>query len=99
MRRRHTGLPLLHTRSKVPRLTTEGATLFGGRATRNRVRLTPEQLDRYIARASLVLTEDQSVSLDASGVVLVDFDRAIVGNGFYRAADRSLESYFPKKWL
>ncbi len=96
---RFTGLPLLHTRSRAPRMTTEAATLFGGGAARNRVDLSPRQLRDYLRRRDVPLSAEQIRSTDGPGVVLAGVEGTVIGNGVFRPDQGFLESQFPTKWL
>lgn len=83
------GLPVIHTKHRPFKLTTEGSHLFGSAASRRVVDLEdPEQLFAFANRMKLVSRES------ASEQVLVRFEEEVVGHG---AVDRGfLQSRFPR---
>ena len=90
------GLPLFHMHFKYPKPTTSCATAFGFRADRNRIDLYPDQLQAYLRRKPFALRKDQDRSCDSSGYVLVRYQNAVLGVGFYEQNQSLVDSLFPK---
>jgi NOL1/NOP2/sun family putative RNA methylase len=91
-----TGLPLFHMHFKYPKPTTSCATAFGGNARRNRIDVNSDQLRAYLSRKPFDLRKDQARACDSSGYVLVCYQDAAVGVGFYSQNQSVVASLFPK---
>jgi hypothetical protein len=91
------GLPLFHMHFRYPKPTTSCAAAFGEMADRNVVEASAGQLQDYLARRSFVLTKDQASACDgSSGYVLVRFQNAVMGVGYYDKSEGAVASLFPK---
>ena len=90
------GLPLFHMHFKYPKMTTSCAAAFGHKAGRNLIDLSPDQLEAYLSRQTFDLKKDQEQACDSSGYVLVRFQNAILGVGFYDEYQGIIASLLPK---
>lgn len=90
-----TGLILLRTATKPPKISTEGAKLLGHLAKRQVVDLRQEQLDLYLTRQTFPLSETQRQGLE-DGYVIVRYRGFGLGTGRYLAGQGMLESLYPK---
>jgi NOL1/NOP2/sun family putative RNA methylase len=91
------GLPLFHMHFRFPKPTTAGAATFGRTADRNVVDASQSQLQNYLARKTFTLKKDQSKACDgSSGYVLVRFENAVMGVGYYDKSEGAVASLFPK---
>lgn len=96
------GLRLVRTDMRYPKLTTAGAMLAGSQATRNTVDVDRRQLAEYVLRREIRLRADQLARCTGTGYVLVRFEGAAMGVGLCRidadGREATLESFFPKGW-
>jgi NOL1/NOP2/sun family putative RNA methylase len=90
------GLPLLHMHFRYPKLTTACAAAFGRYASRHVIDASRSQLQAFLARKPFSLKKGQADACDSTGYVLVRFDGAVLGVGFYQKADGAVASLFPK---
>ncbi len=90
------GLPLFHMHFQYPKPTTSCAAAFGRMAVRNVIDATKIQLQAYLARKPFTLEHDQARACDGSGYVLVRFQNAVLGVGFYDAGRDAVASLLPK---
>ncbi len=90
------GMPLFHMHFKYPKPTTSCATTFGREADRNVVNMSYDQLQAYLARKPFTLQKDQIQSCNGSGYVLVRYQNAVLGVGFYEQNQSVVASLFPK---
>jgi NOL1/NOP2/sun family putative RNA methylase len=93
------GLPLFHMHFKYPKLTTSCAATFGHWAGRNVIDACSSQLQAYLARKPFTLKKDQASACDGSGYVLMRYDNAVVGVGFYEQYQNVVASLFPKSMV
>jgi hypothetical protein len=91
-----TGLPLFHMHSQYPKLTTSCAAAFGCQASRNLINATPGQLQAYLSRKPFTLKKDQARFCDSSGYVLIRYQNAVLGVGFYDQNQSVIASLMPK---
>jgi NOL1/NOP2/fmu family ribosome biogenesis protein len=90
------GLPLFHMHFKYPKPTTSCAAAFGRKADRNVIDASYEQLQAYLARKPFTLQKDQIQSCDGGGYVLVRYQNAVLGVGFYDQNQYVVASLLPK---
>jgi NOL1/NOP2/fmu family ribosome biogenesis protein len=90
------GLPLFHMHFKYPKPTTSCAAAFGRKADRNVIDASYEQLQAYLARKPFTLQKDQIQSCDGGGYVLVRYQNAVLGVGFYVQNHYVVASLLPK---
>jgi NOL1/NOP2/sun family putative RNA methylase len=91
------GLPLFHLHFRFPKPTTSCAAAFGEMAERNVIDVSPSQLRNYLARRSFDLKKDQANACDgSSGYVMVRFQNAVMGVGYYDKSEGAVASLFPK---
>jgi NOL1/NOP2/sun family putative RNA methylase len=91
------GLPLFHMHFRFPKPTTSCAAAFGQMAERNVIEASQGQLQDYLARRSFALTKDQANACDgSSGYVMVRFQNAVMGVGYYDKGEGAVASLFPK---
>jgi len=95
MGERSTGLPLVRIGNRFSKLTTAGAAAFGRRATRNVIDVNPAQREAYLSRRVFDVDAQQTGSCD-NGFVLVRYDGAVLGVGFYNRTKSTVESQYPK---
>ena len=94
------GMVFMHTKGRLPKLTTGAALVFGRQATQNVVPLTRVQRDAYLARQTLHLTREQTATCTDPGYVLVTYRGHVLGMGYYRTQPSLVvESNFPKGWM
>jgi NOL1/NOP2/sun family putative RNA methylase len=97
-----TGLVLMKSQSKSPKLTTAAARVFGGKATCNTVDLDSEQLQAYLQRQDTNVRADLGASCTDMGYVLVRHQGFECGLGLYLPDEggrgRRIRSLFPKAW-
>lgn len=89
------GLFFFRTEALPPKLTTDGAMLLGRHATRNRVELSPDQLEDYLARRDVALSVRARADA-VRGYVLVAYRGHTLGVGKLHDGG-TLESLFPKR--
>lgn len=92
---RTVGLPILHLKGRLPKMTTAGAVALGRVATRNAVDATVDQRDAYAARRSFDVRDDQTKNLDG-GWAIVRYEGFPLGLGLFRKETGIVESFFPK---
>jgi NOL1/NOP2/sun family putative RNA methylase len=90
------GLKCVHLRPRYPILTTGAAAAFGPLATRNRIAVTAEQRDAYLRRMPFTPSADQLAYCEGTGYVMVSWQEAVLGVGFYGADQGRIASLFPK---
>jgi SAM-dependent methyltransferase len=90
------GLPLFHMHFKYPKPTTSCAAAFGRKADRNVIDASYNQLQAYLTRKPFTLQNDQARSSDGSGYVLVRYQNAVLGVGFYEHNQNVVASLLPK---
>ncbi|MEA3336547.1 MAG: RNA methyltransferase [Chloroflexota bacterium] len=97
-----TGLFFMRTHMRYPKLTTGAAMLFGPAATRNVIELDEEQVQAYLARQTIAVSEAQSQRCTDTGYVLVRHQDAVLGVGLYFAQGTGMgghvRSLYPKAW-
>ncbi len=91
-----TGLPLFHMHFKYPKPTTSCAAAFGHNAGHNIIDIFPNQLQDYLSRKTFTLNKDQDQVCDGTGYVLVRYQNAVLGVGFYQQNQGVVASLFPK---
>jgi 16S rRNA C967 or C1407 C5-methylase (RsmB/RsmF family) len=91
------GFPFLHTNMGAPKLTHAASLVFLEGATRNVVRVDPEQAAAYLARDSFALRPDQRRAVEGDGHVLLRLAEGNFGLGLGHARGEEVESYFPKQ--
>lgn len=91
------GLFMLSTAARPPKLSTAAAMLLGGRATRNRLELDAAEVDAYLERRDLSLDARRCAELEP-GYVLATHRGYVLGVGVFHARSRTLESLFPQRW-
>jgi hypothetical protein len=89
-------LPLFHMHFRFPKLTTSCAATFGRLAGRNVIDATPGQLMEYLGRKPFTLENNQANACCSTGYVLVRYNNAVVGVGFYEEGQDTVTSLFPK---
>ena len=89
------GLKCIHLRPRYPILTTGAAAAFGPLATRNRIAVTAEQRDAYLRRLPFTPSTAQLADCKGTGYVLVCWQEAVLGVGFYGADQGRVASLFP----
>jgi NOL1/NOP2/fmu family ribosome biogenesis protein len=94
---RVTGLPLLHTAMRYPKLTTNGAMAFGHLAKRHVIDLTTEQRRAYIARNPFSVSKSQASLCHSDGYVILRYEGISLGVGFCRLSDLRVASLYPKR--
>ena len=96
------GLPAIRRKSLPLKPTTATVMLFGHRASRNMVNLTPAQMDAYRQRITVTMESSQLAACSGPGYVIVRFRGQVVGMGqliYDRDTPRVwLQSLFPKAW-
>jgi len=94
------GLPFLHVRGAVPKLTTVATMRFGPRATRNVVTLAAGQLGSFLERREIALESKQESLLTGPGHVIARYEGLVLGLGLYRREDEKgrLHGLMPKTW-
>ena len=92
-----TGLPLFHMHFKYPKPTTSCAAAFGRKADRNVIDASYAQLQAYVARKPFTLEKDQARACDSSGYVLVRYQNAVLGVGFFDVNQHVVASLLPKR--
>jgi NOL1/NOP2/sun family putative RNA methylase len=90
------GLKCIHLRPRYPILTTGAAAAFGPLAARNRIAATADQRDAYLRREAFTPSADQLANCDGTGYVLVGYQEAVLGMGFYGEEQGRIASLFPK---
>ncbi len=90
------GLFFQRTNSRPPKLTTTGALLVGGQATRNLIELTATQRDRYLHREEITPGAAQTGDC-IPGQVLVRYRGFTLGVALLHRSG-TLESLFPRRW-
>jgi len=90
------GLPLMTLSHRYPKFSTAGATAFGGGAGKNIVDVDRSQLDAYLARETVLLTDVQAGDCEGTGYVLIRYDGVMMGVGLFNASSRTVASMFPK---
>jgi hypothetical protein len=90
------GLKCIHLRPRYPILTTGAAAAFGPLSTRNRIAVTAEQRDAYLRRLPFTPSTAQLADCKGTGYVLVCWQEAVLGMGFYGADQGRIASLFPK---
>lgn len=90
------GLPLFHMHFKYPKPTTSCAAAFGRKANRNVIDVSYDQLQSYLARKPFSLQEDQIQFCDGGGYVMVGYQNAVLGVGFYEQNQKVVASLLPK---
>ena len=90
------GLPLFHMHFQYPKLTTSCAAAYGHLAARHTVDASPSQVQDYLARKPFTLKKDQAHTCDSTGYVLVRYQNAVLGVGFYDQKQGIVASLFPK---
>lgn len=93
---RHVGLKLLRTNMRFPKPTTDALRLLAPHLTRNVVALSPEQMERFIARETCLLNAEQRSALTGRGYVLCTHDDLPLGVGDYYPKEGRLRSLLPK---
>jgi len=95
------GMVFMKTKIKFPKLSTAAALLLNNFITRNFIELTAGQAEDYHHRREVRLTAEQSRACTGLGYVLVRYQGAALGIGFFHPADNGggiLNSLFPKGW-
>ncbi len=90
------GLKFIHLRPRFPIMTTGAAAVFGPLAARNRITATAAQRDAYLRRETFSPSDQQLAACDSAGYVLVCWQEAVLGLGFYGADQKMVASLFPK---
>lgn len=95
-----TGMLLLNTHIKYPKLSTSAAILLGQAATRNVVDLTPPQMQAYLNRQTAELSAGQVQRCGGKGYVIARYRGYSLGVGVFHPGESggALESMFPKSW-
>lgn len=89
------GLPILHLKGRVPKMTTAGAVALGRMATRNVMDVRADQRARYVGRRTFEADSEQREKLDG-GWVIVRYEGFPLGLGLFRKDSGMVESFFPK---
>jgi NOL1/NOP2/sun family putative RNA methylase len=92
---RTVGLPILHLKGRLPKMTTAGAALLGRAATRNAVDATADQRDAFLGRREFRIEAARTANLDG-GWVIVRHEGFPLGLGLFRKETGIVESFFPK---
>jgi NOL1/NOP2/sun family putative RNA methylase len=90
------GLKCIHLRPRYPILTTGAAAAFGPLASRNRIGVTADQRDAYLRRMPFTPSPGQLADCLGTGYVLIVWEEAVLGVGFYGADQGRVASLFPK---
>lgn len=92
------GLFFFRTNVQLPKLTTAGAMLLGGYATRNVIELNAAHTAAYLARDTVWLTASAITTCTGGGFVLVRHQGMTLGVGHLNRGTGRLRSLFPKHW-
>ena len=96
------GMEFMRFGFRFPKISTGAAMAFGTKADRNRVPLNRAQVDAYMARREVRISEDQARDCTEMGYVMVEHEGFVLGVGLYRPDATSgrgvVESLFPKAW-
>ncbi len=90
------GMPLIHIRSRYPKMTTAGAAAFGPLAARNVVDVDLPQLEKYLCRERIDPSPEQTAECDDEGYVIIRHRGFGIGMGLFIRAKREIRSHFPK---
>ncbi|ODN41695.1 RsmB/NOP family class I SAM-dependent RNA methyltransferase [Piscirickettsia litoralis] len=100
----NTGLAIIHTHGKYPKVTSAGALFLGPLAQKNKIEITTTQLAIYLKRQTINLDQNQYGNI-LPGAVFVTYKGYTLGLGQYRQQknhspqkDHQLESLLPKRW-
>lgn len=94
--REGSGLFFLRTSIRTPKLTTAAALLLGQHAKRQRIDLTDEQRERYLARGDILPARTQTADLRPGQVLATHRGFSLGVAMFHRSG--VLESLFPLRW-
>ena len=89
------GMPLIRIGMPHPKLSTAGARLLGGSATRNIARTDVAQVNAYRMRKDFVLRADQQAGLSDDGYVLIEHEGVVLGLGLYLEHSKRIRSLLP----
>lgn len=96
------GLMLMKSDIKYPKLSTEAAMLFGEKATKHVVDLSEADMKKYMCREDFEISKEACTGYEEAGYVIVRHRKSGVGVAFIRfepgAKTARLESLYPKNW-
>ncbi len=94
------GMLLMRTRVRYPKLTTAAAMLVGRAATQNYVDVNHTQMQAYISRQNFAVSLEQARRCTGVGYVLIRHRGYVLGVGLFypRETGGEVQSMFPKGW-